>query len=495
MNHQEFWSIIERCKNTDNDIVQEKMIGELAGLAPEAVSHFGQYISLYASLAQEVPAAYAACKIMNGTATDDTLLYFCLWLVAQGKTAYFSALGNPDTLAVLSKLDCAEFQLLMGVSNIVLDEMDVDLETTADFLLSQKEIEEAEAELADINRTWPEDEDAMSKLIPTLAPKLAEKYGFGDCLDRLSPEQKAEMEKDIADLLRETQEMEAATLDEQRRMNRERAERYLKGAATNAAKSPAGYQQIASFMGGLAKILSSERKMGFIDKEGNIVIAPEYDDAAGFHTAFCRVYKDAKWGYINKKGEHVVPLLYDEISEWGFQGGLSAVKQDGLWGAVDKKGKLVIPCLYTDISPFSEGLTSVCKNGKYAVADKGGMQKTGFIYDSRIVYLNGRSDFGREGKKGILDENGKEILPPTYTQIEPFFEYGYAMAINYDRENPGVGRSRMGFIDRQGNVIVPVIYEEIRRYERHPEKTVALLDGQWIPLDMSSFVVEKPKKK
>lgn len=79
------------------------------------------------------------------------------------------------------------------------------------------------------------------------------------------------------------------------------------------------------FSEGLMRIVGDNNKVGFADKKGNIVIAPLYDESSPFHYGyadFCNgCYKerisehDFKFhttegysnGYINKKGEVVVP--------------------------------------------------------------------------------------------------------------------------------------------------------------------------------------------
>lgn len=79
------------------------------------------------------------------------------------------------------------------------------------------------------------------------------------------------------------------------------------------------------FSEGLMRIVGENNKVGFADKNGNIVIAPLYDEASPFHYGyadFCNgCYKERisehdfklhttegySSGYINKKGEVVVP--------------------------------------------------------------------------------------------------------------------------------------------------------------------------------------------
>jgi hypothetical protein len=513
---------VENAKDLDNDRASEKFFAALRKLPEEDAAQFGHYLNLYAELAQEIPAAYIACEVMNLTATDDTLLYFCLWLTARGKDVFFDALACPDALAALPKAEIAEFEILMGAARSALDERggdDAD-RIFAEHPLSKTQREEAEAEFAGYSRIWPEDESDMDAWALKIAPKLAKKYGFTGAadvppadlpalkqalfekIDWLNPGMMANMQAiasmDAAELeafVKEQEEaarqMPAAPADpeELKAFGRAQKETRLRELAAEAANAPSGYMQIGSFIGGLALAVGSDRKMGFINKEGILVIPPLYDEVGDFTAGLCSAGKDGKWGFLDKKGGIAVEFVYDEIGEHGFQGGLAAVRQNAFWGAIDKKGTPVVPCLYDGISIFCEGFASVCKAGKYALIDKSGVLRTDFIYERGALYLNGRAVFTRDGKQGILDENCREILPPTYTQAENFYAYSYALVMNYDRGNPCGVPGKMGFIDRQGTVIVPVIYENISQQDRHPEKTAGLLHGEWVPLDMSKFTV------
>lgn len=72
-----------------------------------------------------------------------------------------------------------------------------------------------------------------------------------------------------------------------------------------------------------------------------------------------RVSSKGKWGLINKKGDILIPLIYDEIQEkfdqfsrgggWFKSGGYYAVRLKNKWGIVNKKGELIVQLLYDEI--------------------------------------------------------------------------------------------------------------------------------------------------
>ncbi|MEO8088171.1 MAG: WG repeat-containing protein, partial [Bacteroidota bacterium] len=50
------------------------------------------------------------------------------------------------------------------------------------------------------------------------------------------------------------------------------------------------------------------RKRGFINEKGEVIIPFIYDDASVFFDGLARVMKDGKHGYINVKNETVIPF-------------------------------------------------------------------------------------------------------------------------------------------------------------------------------------------
>ena len=51
--------------------------------------------------------------------------------------------------------------------------------------------------------------------------------------------------------------------------------------------------------------------IGYINKKGDFVIAPQYKSASAFFCGVAIVEKDDKYGAINKNGKVIVPMKYD----------------------------------------------------------------------------------------------------------------------------------------------------------------------------------------
>ena len=74
--------------------------------------------------------------------------------------------------------------------------------------------------------------------------------------------------------------------------------------------------------------------------------AKEYDYVDEFAFGLAKVSKGTKFGYVNRKGELVVQLIYDEAMT--LREGKATVRKDNKWGYIDSTGKEVEAFKYED---------------------------------------------------------------------------------------------------------------------------------------------------
>ena len=131
------------------------------------------------------------------------------------------------------------------------------------------------------------------------------------------------------------------------------------------------FEEVDKFSEGLAPV-KQNGKWGFINTKGEVVVPFIYDKfGLLFSEGLARVKQNGKWGFINTKGEMVTRCIYDDAA-WEFTEGLARVKQNGKWGFINTKGEVIAPCIYNDAWDFSEGLTLVKQNGKWSIINKNG---------------------------------------------------------------------------------------------------------------------------
>ena len=181
------------------------------------------------------------------------------------------------------------------------------------------------------------------------------------------------------------------------------------------------YEHIAPFQGDLAEVSMSDPNdpgnslYGCIDREGrevvpciydrvyvhegSVIAYPNTDDSDVPNQLF--VYRD---GVISRvpipEGYKPWGGLYDGLCE------VTGFDDEGDWasGYVNDKGEVVIPCRYKSAGDFSEGLACVeDKDGSWYYMDSSGAMQTGWINDGGVWYYTGSDGVMRTG---WLEEGG-----------------------------------------------------------------------------------------
>jgi len=149
------------------------------------------------------------------------------------------------------------------------------------------------------------------------------------------------------------------------------------------------------FQNGLARVIikdaETRRKTeGYINNKGEFVVQPtiKMGNARDFSEGLAAVSIDGqKWGFINTDGKMVIAAEYEKAAS--FSEGLAKVRIDGKYGFIDKSGTLVIKPKFENVSNFHNGIASI------------------FLKNDRMGYINKEGDYiwkaGKPEKKE--DEN------------------------------------------------------------------------------------------
>lgn len=130
-----------------------------------------------------------------------------------------------------------------------------------------------------------------------------------------------------------------------------------------------------NFSEGFAKVERIDnKKTGFINKKGDVVIQTIYDNATNFYEGLAAVKKNDKWGFINNKVELIVDFIYQDVDQFSnvFSEGLAAIQSGDRWGFINKEGQVKIDFIFDSVGAFSEGLCEVEINNKWGYIDKNG---------------------------------------------------------------------------------------------------------------------------
>ena len=216
------------------------------------------------------------------------------------------------------------------------------------------------------------------------------------------------------------------------------------------------YDEIRDFHEGLAAVKKGEL-WSFVDKNGKEIIQPQYSYVGDFHEGLAVVErKGGEYGFIDNNGNEVILSRYEDI--WDFHEGLAVVKKDDKYGCIDNNGNEVIPPRYDRIWHFHEGLASVKIRGKWGFIDKTGREVVSPHYDDCLeIFQEDLAAVGIDRKWGFIDKKGKEVVPLKYTKVRNF-KNGYAAV---ERETGSWNLNKWGFIDKTGREVIPPCYLEV----------------------------------
>ena len=208
-----------------------------------------------------------------------------------------------------------------------------------------------------------------------------------------------------------------------------------------------------------------DKKWGFINGKGNVVVKPKYDAVGEYSDGLMSVYLDGKAGYINSAGEEVIRPQFDTVHP--FQNGKAIVQKGEAHGIIDREGRFT-EVSYDIVSDFSEGLARIRKTVQIESPKPRKEPAYGYIdMQGRVViepqFINA-SDFTKDGLAVVMrssedafiyiNKEGKEVLRAPYggDQIKAQkFEHGLVRI----REN-----GRWGYKNTKGEWAITPRFEQ-----------------------------------
>jgi hypothetical protein len=110
--------------------------------------------------------------------------------------------------------------------------------------------------------------------------------------------------------------------------------------------------------------IRQDRKLGYMDLDGNIAVEPRYDQAGEFSEGLAAVQFEGHWMFIDKTGAVTAEFPAGIAFAEPLSDGLSLVSADRAqsgqkFGYVDRNGHWAIKPVWDDAEPFHEGLAYV----------------------------------------------------------------------------------------------------------------------------------------
>lgn len=126
---------------------------------------------------------------------------------------------------------------------------------------------------------------------------------------------------------------------------------------------------IVGFVNGLCQVTDNDNKYGIVAESGIEIVKPQYDcmglndrDEMTMDSTMIRVCKNDKVGFINQKGDVVIPIEYESLALAG-ENLIMFMSEPAKWGFIDYKNNLVIKPEFTHTNIFREGEMVLQKDG------------------------------------------------------------------------------------------------------------------------------------
>jgi len=213
-------------------------------------------------------------------------------------------------------------------------------------------------------------------------------------------------------------------------------------------------KSVRIFKNGLAAFsVSSDSinlKWGFVNKNGTVVIKPQFSVVHNFSDGKCAVSNAAgEWGYIDTEGKLIVNYQYSNAND--FVNGKAVVSSMKNWGVIDETGKYTINPQFQEMRA-DQDVYQVKQNNKWGWCN----QKAKLIIDAQFAesYPFGSSELApvKSGDKfGYVNKHGKMVLDPEFDIALPF-------SGNIAWVTKG---AKGGFINQQGKFVIQPLYDAI----------------------------------
>jgi hypothetical protein len=179
-----------------------------------------------------------------------------------------------------------------------------------------------------------------------------------------------------------------------------------------------------------------------------------FDGVEEFSENFGAVNIGGKWGYINRQGEMVIQPQFKEARE--FRNGHAIVvdqfavgdHERKMYAVIDTLGRIIMQSFNGSFTYYSEGLgiyTEKDKNGKkvYGFVDSTGAVVIPAKYEDATGFYDGLCAVKEKGKVGYINKKGEWVIQPAY-DWGGGFKFGTALII----EN-----NKYGIINREGKMV------------------------------------------
>jgi hypothetical protein len=197
----------------------------------------------------------------------------------------------------------------------------------------------------------------------------------------------------------------------------------------NIIKIEPQYLGVSSFHGGRCVVVNDEKKCGYIDIAGKLIINCQFDGAWDYSNGMAIVNFGGKYGVIDENGKYLINPQYSEIRT---DKDMFLVKQDEKWGWVDTKGNVLINLQFSEAISFENNdLTSVQTGKLFGYIDKKGKISINPQFDAAYSFNGKLAVTCTNNRYGFINNEGKYQINPQFEEVsmdyQMFTTYGLTM--------------------------------------------------------------------
>ena len=255
---------------------------------------------------------------------------------------------------------------------------------------------------------------------------------------------------------------------------------------------PKKFETASKFACGLAAVKENS-KTGFIDKKGQYVIEPRFDDAYGFcePLGLAPALEGGKWGIVDTKGNWHLKPHWDSLWDLNYIQGTAHVEVGKRVGIIDLSGSYAVKPKYRWIDEWNYklGVATVesYRTGKYGLVNRAGKVLLEPCLDGEIYFRNDIAKASIDHTYGFINDLGQWLLKPQFKQANNFSSQWGVAAVEKD--------DGWGVVDGSGKWLAKPTFDHIEDFDNAFGIAVANKDGQEGYIDIYGNWVVGPYKR
>lgn len=222
------------------------------------------------------------------------------------------------------------------------------------------------------------------------------------------------------------------------------------------------YQEIFAAKSNIV-LVKQNGLLGFMDvTNGQWLIPIKYQSAMTYHINPFILKLNDKWGLVDSTHNRLTSFKFDRIESNDFVNkDFAQTKIGSQYGIINRKGEEIVPCIYDEVKSIYS-LFFVRKGNKWGIINQTGIQLKNCIYDDfeGEYWFNKRkwTAIKENGKWGLMNGEGEIMVKPQYQSIEKNYN---DLVINVSQD------ARWGVVDSIGKKIIPCQYDKVKSINKN----------------------------